>query len=619
MRRFLILFLFILFCSSPSSAESQTLTAKVNMQRPLLAIDCLKCHGRTIDGIKYADSVHGSNSCTSCHVEIIDSEEHTKKIYVPGKVDCSPCHQTEAKEYSGSVHRIKRGYDCAGCHSPIHYLKRWDGSKVAILNKCTSCHSREDYVESGHDKAILKGSQDSAVCSDCHGLHNTKLFQALRRASSSEARAFYTKACFRCHGDKELMKKNNLTTIAVETYQKTFHGKLRKLGGPAAGCADCHGAHNILPRQDPKSSINPKNLEKICSKCHEGVNLNLTKYIAHPDLSDRAKYPLLFWTKIFMVVLLLSTLLFYWGHTLLWWRKTYCEKRRQLREGHLISEKLIHIENPGDTYIRFKLRDRLFHLCCIFSFFGLASTGLPIKFPDAGWSKFLMRFMGGTEEAIFFHQICAFVIFVEFFVFLAYCIHFAFYNKKKGETVRERLFGPYSFLPRKKDWEDFTAMGRWFVDEGPPPKFDHWSYYEKFDILAVFWGMVAIGISGALLWSPSTTAIFFPGWVINVARIIHSEEALLAIGFIFTIHFFNTHFVPTKWPMNYAMFTGRVYKWEFIEDRALEYDRLLETKELDKLKVSFPNVLGNLFSGAIGIASIIAGLLTIVFIIVAIF
>jgi len=156
------------------------------------------------------------------------------------------------------------------------------------------------------------------------------------------------------------------------------------------------------------------------------------------------------------------------------------------------------------------------------------------------------------------------------------------------------------------------------VDQGPLPKFDHWAYYEKFDILAVFWGMAAIGISGALLWSPSATATFFPGWIINVARIIHSEEALLAIGFIFTIHFFNTHFVPTKWPMNYAMFTGRIYKWEFIEERPLEYDRLFETKELEKLKVSFPNILGNLFSGVIGIGSIIAGLLTIFFIIWAI-
>ena len=162
------------------------------------------------------------------------------------------------------------------------------------------------------------------------------------------------------------------------------------------------------------------------------------------------------------------------------------------------------------------------------------------------------------------------------------------------------------------------AMGKWFVEQSPPPQFDHWAYYEKFDILAVFWGMVAIGISGALLWSPTVTAKFFPGWVINVARIIHSQEALLAIAFIFTVHFFNTHFVPTKWPMKYCIFTGRIYKWEFIEERSLEYDRLNELKELEKLKAPFPNILGNILSGAIGIISLIVGLLTIVFIIWAI-
>ena len=31
-----------------------------------------------------------------------------------------------------------------------------------------------------------------------------------------------------------------------------------------------------------------------------------------------------------------------------------------------------------------------------------------------------------------------------------------------------------------------------------------------------------------------------PGWVINIALIIHSDEALLAAGFIFTFHFFNS-------------------------------------------------------------------------------
>jgi hypothetical protein len=70
--------------------------------------------------------------------------------------------------------------------------------------------------------------------------------------------------------------------------------------------------------------------------------------------------------------------------------------------------------------------------------------------------------------------------------------------------------------------------------------------------------------------------------------------------------------------MNYSIFTGRIYKWEFIEERSLEYDRLIEAKELEELKVPFPNVLGNILSGVIGITSLIVGLLTVVFIIWAI-
>ena len=49
-----------------------------------------------------------------------------------------------------------------------------------------------------------------------------------------------------------------------------------------------------------------------------------------------------------------------------------------------------------------------------------------------------------------------------------------------------------------------------------------------------------------------------PGWVFNIAMLVHGEEALLAVGFIFTIHFFNGHLRPEKFPMDTVIFTGRV-------------------------------------------------------------
>ncbi len=71
----------------------------------------------------------------------------------------------------------------------------------------------------------------------------------------------------------------------------------------------------------------------------------------------------------------------------------------------------------------------------------------------------------------------------------------------------------------------------------------------------MFWGVAVIGMTGLMLWFPTVFTRVMPGWMINVATTIHSDEALLAVGFIFTIHFFNTHFRPEKFPMDTVIFT----------------------------------------------------------------
>src|SRR4030042_121451 len=439
--RLLFGIIFLLLVPFALLAHSRTVTIDVKMKRSILAKDCMECHTDAIKGEQYANSMHGANACTSCHVDIIDLEKHAQGIYIPQKADCSICHKKEAGEYTSSVHHIRERFSCVECHADIHYVKPWEGSKIQIIKKCTSCHEEEAYVASGHERAVMKGNNDSAVCSDCHGLHDTKIWHTAGRTSPVEAREFYTRACNKCHADKELMKKNNLTTIAVETYEHSIHGKIRKLGYAAAGCADCHTSHNILPKEDPQSTIHERNIMKVCSRCHGGVNANFIKFIPHADFEDREKYPQLFWTMVFMVVLLLFALVFYWGHTFLWWRKAFWEKQRLLAEGHLISDKLTQIKNPGTTYIRFKLRDRILHLVAIFIFFGLAATGLPLKFPDAPWSKFLLSFIAGVQVALLIHRICAFILIVVFLIVLGYCGHFIFFNKRTGNTIKERLFG----------------------------------------------------------------------------------------------------------------------------------------------------------------------------------
>ena len=147
------------------------------------------------------------------------------------------------------------------------------------------------------------------------------------------------------------------------------------------------------------------------------------------------------------------------------------------------------------------------------------------------------------------------------------------------------LFGPDSMLPRWKDWHDFVAHNKWFFGKGGKPTFDRWTYWEKFDYFAVFWGVAIIGTSGLIMWFPEFFTRFLPGWAINVALIIHSDEALLAAGFIFSIHFFNTHFRIEKFPMDTVIFSGRISKTEMLHERKNWYDRLVAEGRLEQHRV----------------------------------
>jgi hypothetical protein len=155
---------------------------------------------------------------------------------------------------------------------------------------------------------------------------------------------------------------------------------------------------------------------------------------------------------------------------------------------------------------------------------------------------------------------------------------------------------------------------RYFLYAGPRPVYDRWTYWEKFDYFAVFWGVAMIGFSGLILWYPEAFTRVLPGWFINVASIIHSDEALLATGFIFTIHFFNTHFRPDRFPMDMVVFTGRMPLETFKEERPLEYARLVEQGKLEALMAPAPTAAERTRAYIFGFTTLSIGIVLIVFI-----
>jgi cytochrome b subunit of formate dehydrogenase len=242
------------------------------------------------------------------------------------------------------------------------------------------------------------------------------------------------------------------------------------------------------------------------------------------------------------------------------------------------------VNGAGSFVLRFHRNDRLLHGLLMASFLTLALTGMPLLFPLAPWAATLARLLGGYRVTGVAHRIAAVTLMLVFLTHLGRLLHRLLVKKDYG-----MLWGPRSLVPQPSDLTQLLQHFRWFVGMGPRPRFDRYSYWEKFDYWAVFWGMAIIGSSGLMLWFPAFFARFVPGWVFNIALVIHGEEALMAMVFIFTVHFFNGHLRPDKFPMDLVIFTGRVSVTELRHERPAEYERLVAEDRLRDVLTDAPS------------------------------
>ena len=230
-------------------------------------------------------------------------------------------------------------------------------------------------------------------------------------------------------------------------------------------------------------------------------------------------------------------------------------------------------------YVRFSRLNRTLHVIMIVSFISLATTGMTLKFAYTEWAAMLSRFFGGYETAGYIHRIAATAMVG---IFIAHIVDLTRRKRREFGSWKALILGPNSMLFNRRDLRELIGSVKWFLGKGPRPSYGRWTYWEKFDYFAVFWGIGVIGSTGFVLWFPEFFTIFLPGWAINVATIIHSDEALLATGFIFTVHFFNTHLRPEKFPMDLVIFTGRMSVEELERDKPEEYEALRSRGELEK-------------------------------------
>ncbi len=585
-------------------------------EKPAEPVNCAPCHEEAAE--QFSASVHGaprSNgmkvaaTCTTCHsgphemepVKHLDSP--VSKFNLPQL--CGKCHEDEKTadslglknhdaiaHFRDSIHGqslFKKGLvfapSCNDCHG-VHDIK--PGADVAsrtnkarISETCSACHQGvlKIYARSVHGELLAQGDAKAPVCTDCHTAHD------IERPSNAHFKAGSDHSCGKCHKDR------------LEKYHETYHGKAIALGKAnvapdVAACYDCHGHHDVLAHTHPESKLSSQNIVGTCRQCHAGIGVSFTQYQPHADPHDGKNYPALNRAYWFMTSLLLGVFGFFGIHTLLWVGRAVVE---YLRDPAAFRAARLAAHQDPETYRRFNSFERLLHILVVSSFLTLVITGMPLKFYYTAWAKEMFAVLGGPGSARTLHHLAALVTFLYFGLHLWSLVQNVWrkrgtlFNPENGKFEFRRVwrgvFGPDSMVPSIQDVRDFVAHVKWFFGKGPRPQWDRWTYWERFDYFAVFWGVAIIGFSGLILWFPEFFSLFLPGWCINIAVVVHSDEALLAAGFIFTFHFFNTHFRIDRFPMDMVIFSGHITKTEMLQERRRWYDRLVASGELENHRV----------------------------------
>ena len=595
-----------------------------------------------VDDQQYAASTHARVACAQCHVEVRASLRRACEA-IKSRVDCSSCHAAVVDVYWTSIHGklyAKGDADapgCLDCHDKhATKSKRWPNSPTfarAVPDLCGRCHRAgekaarrihtqgpdivKSYRESIHGVGLLEaGLVVTATCADCHTAHGelppndpastvsrerlietcSKCHQrigdvfrsSIHGAPSARSQGKKLPICEDCHTSHQISRTDvadfrmlmmrqcgNCHRKEADTFFETYHGKVSRLGDPrAAKCYDCHGTHDIRPPSDPASRLSHGNVVRTCGKCHQGSHRQFAGYLTHATHHDSEKYPILFFVFWAMTTLLVGTLAVATTHTGAWlWRLWRTRETWRVHRSAGAEQVLVR---------RFNATQRSMHLVMLVCFLTLALTGMALKFSYMTWSRYVAEFLGGTGGMGGLHRLAAVTLCCVFGLHIRELFRL---KKESGGNWLGFIFGPESMMFNQNDLREVRASVKWFFGRGPHPNYGRFTYWEKFDYFAVFWGIFVIGSTGLVLWFPAQFTRLLPGWSINVATIIHSDEALLAAAFIFTVHFFNTHFRPDKFPMDPVIFTGSVPLEELKYDKPREYQRLVDAGQLESATV----------------------------------
>jgi len=592
-------------------------------------------------------------SCKDCHgTHGIESPEKPGAQFNSANIvtACAKCHQDVAETFAGSAHGkalaagIQGAPNCLSCHrnAIVSTGAGRDSAQLKISQEklCLSCHLDDPnvrartsptagfiaaYQTSVHGAALDNGNSAAANCVDCHGSHE------MAKGSNPHSRVNkmnIPSTCGRCH------------TSIESQYRQSVHGiAIAKGNSDAPVCTNCHGEHNILARNNPKSPVAPGNISaQVCSPCHSSVRLtakygiqsdrfqtfsdsyhglaiqagsvavancaschgahdikpssdptssineaNLAKTCGkcHAGANERfteGKVHLTMTPKQEPVLYWVATSYIFLIIVVIGGMLVHnlLDFVKKSKRRLLIRRGIIVQEHVGHRlYLRMSLSERLQHGTLLMSFVTLVLTGFALKFPDAWWVVPVRNISPIMFDLRAVIHRIAAVVMV---LASVYHIFYIFFDPRGKQLIRD-------LYPRIQDVTDAIGVMKYNLGlSDRKPKLGRFSYVEKSEYWALVWGTVVMSVTGIILWFDNTFLGILTKLWWDVAGTIHYYEAWLATLAIIVWHFYFVIFNPDAYPINLAFWKGTLTEEEMMEEHPLEVEEIKRLELLEELR-----------------------------------
>jgi cytochrome b subunit of formate dehydrogenase len=536
-----------------------------NRQGPHARLECTDCHHREeVEEIPHQE-VSPVDCTQTCHLVSSSGAEITFS------------HEKVAERMARSVHNAETFAEL-----PFEQPLVREGQA-----SCLFCHDQPRFRNDAGRTQTHRGHEPSARCETCHdeGLPvDVSYFVRHTQGRLNAARHITEQAeiCGACHSNPELaghIEKHD----SVTSYFHSFHGKAARLGDPdTATCMHCHQSaegdvHMILSKEDEASRTHEARVHETCRtvECHPNAVPELSSASVHVRLEPR-KATIEYIVMAAFLVLTASVMTIYFLLLILE-QLNNVVRREDAEHRQLVSLAEAVMKHPEGRrrLMRLDVGQRVQHWLLAISFILLVLTGMPLKFSSASWAPDLIAVFGGVSGARLIHRINAIVISLTWFY------HWYYLGRALWGDVKRRMAAEPSrklwvhaalsvyhspITLRPQDVLHFAQLYLYLLGlRKHRPEHGRFHFSQKFEWMAVFWGMIVIGSSGAVLWAVDLAPGLLGGRVLNFALIAHSDEAFLAFIYIAVVHFVAVVFSPSVFPLSKGSLTGEMPAVELAE------------------------------------------------------